>query len=64
MGHFLVTMFKTLLTVIVAGAAVIASFYFAYVLIIVLVMSAVAGIAYVFYNRDTIDWFDFDDPDD
>ena len=50
-----------LLTVVCIGMA-IASFYFAYVLIIFLVMLVVGGISYLAFSREeTIDWFNFEE---
>jgi predicted PurR-regulated permease PerM len=52
---------KTVLVVVLAGATLIASFYFAYVLIVVLVLGGVGAIAYLYFNREEKepDWFDF-----
>ncbi|MDH5256679.1 MAG: hypothetical protein OEX07_01685 [Gammaproteobacteria bacterium] len=58
----LLTIVKTLLTVTVAGAVVIASFYFAYLLLFLLVMLVVGILAYAYFNRaEVINWFDIED---
>ena len=62
MLHQLSVAIKTLLTVIVAGAVVIAAFYIAWVLLILVFLLLVGGLAWLFYNREeVIDWFDYED---
>lgn len=64
MGHQLVAILKTLIVVILIGSAIIASFYFAYVLIVLLVVGVVGTIAYCIFNRkESIDWYDYKDDD-
>lgn len=61
MGGWLLPLFKTMLTVIVTGALVIAAFYFAYVLLVLVIMGCVGAVAYAFYNRERIkSWLDED----
>jgi len=45
---------KTIMVTIVCGGILIASFYFAYLLLIIIVLGSVAGIAYCFFNIDKI----------
>jgi len=54
------SMFKAIIVSIIAGGVLIASFYTAYLLLILVVLGIVFGIAYTFFNRATIfsgeDW--------
>lgn len=62
MGRGLLVAVKTILTTVIAGAMVIASFYSAYLILLLLVMGIVSSIAYLFYSwKDKVNWFDYKD---
>jgi hypothetical protein len=64
MGRTFLAIGKTILTVVIAAGMVIASFYFAYLLLILIVMIAVGTIAWFIYNREeVIDWLEYEDSD-
>jgi len=46
--------FKTIIATIIAGGVLIASFYVAYLMLVVVVLSIVGGISYLFFNKDKI----------
>lgn len=57
--------FKTCMAVILAGGCMVAAFYAGYILILLLVLTIVAGIsAAVFSWKEKADAFDFHDWDD
>jgi len=45
---------KSIITAILAGGMLIASFYFAYVLLLLVVLGGVGFIAYLFFNYDEL----------
>jgi len=64
----LVALAKTLIVVVFVGAAIVASFYFAYVLVLLCVLALVGVIAYLCFSyntdekeRDGPDWDDYSD---
>jgi hypothetical protein len=64
MGRLLAALVKTILTVVIAAGCVIASFYFAYLILVLLLMGIVGFIAWKFFNRkEKIDWFRYEDYD-
>lgn len=53
-----------MLTVIAVAGMVIASFYFAYLLLVLVVIVIVGTIAWYFFNRDMkVDWYKYEDSD-
>jgi hypothetical protein len=62
MGRTFLAIGKTILTVVIAAGMVIASFYFAYLLLILIVMIAVGTIAWFIYNREEV-WLEYEDSD-
>jgi hypothetical protein len=65
MGRFLLAVGKTTLVVVLATGAVIASFYFAYLLLVLVVAGTIGAIGwYVFNREEDVDWFKYEDPDD
>jgi hypothetical protein len=64
MGRTLLAIIKTVLAVVIAAGAVIASFYFAYLLLVLIVMGLVASVAWFIFNREeVINWFEYEDLD-
>jgi hypothetical protein len=64
MGRILSALVKTVLVVVITAGAFIASFYFAYLLLILLVMGVVGTLAWNFFNREErINWFKYEDTD-
>lgn len=62
MGRELLAVVKALLTAIIVCGAAIASFYFAYLLLVFLILGGVGLLAYLYHSRDTIsDWFEYED---
>jgi high-affinity Fe2+/Pb2+ permease len=62
MGRFLLAVVKTVLLVVLAGGAVIASFYFAYFLLFMIILGLVALIGWYFFNREpSVDWYKYED---
>jgi len=58
----LVIGFKTLITAILIGGTVVASFYVGYLLLVLVTLLIIVGIAYLFFNRDkVVEWFNSDD---
>jgi len=61
-GRILIALVKTVLAVVIAAGTVIASFYFAYLLLILIVMGLVGAIAWHYFMREeSIDWFEYED---
>lgn len=53
---------KTALVVVLVTGAVIASFYFAYLLLILIVMGVVGAIAWmIFTKEEKVNWFEYED---
>ncbi|MEE8598623.1 MAG: hypothetical protein V3S69_03800 [Dehalococcoidales bacterium] len=64
MGRFLLAVGKTILTIVVIVGMVIASFYFAYLLIIIVVAGVVGAISWFIFNREeTAEWLKYEDSD-
>lgn len=62
MGRILIALVKTVLAVVIATGTVIASFYFAYLLLVLIIMCAVGAIAWHYFIREEkIDWFEYED---
>jgi len=62
MGRILAAIVKTILTVVIAAGCVIASFYFAYLILVLLLMGIVGIIAWKFFSRKPkTDWFKYED---
>ena len=51
---------KAVIIAIICTAALIASFYFAYLLLVILILGGVWGLSYLIFNRDNL----FPDEDD
>jgi len=50
--------------VVIAAGSAIASFYFAYLLLIFLVMGVVGSIAWYFFSKEeAFNWFEYEDSD-
>jgi len=61
-GRILIALVKTILAVVIAVGTVIASFYFAYLLLILIIMGVVGAIAWhIFIREEKIDWFEYED---
>lgn len=64
MGRFLLSVVKTLLAVVLAVGTVIASFYFAYLLLILIIAGVVGAIAWFYFNKEeAIHWLKYEDSD-
>ncbi len=62
MGRSLVAIGKTILTVVTVGGMVIASFYFAYLLLVLVVIAIVGTLSWFYYNREEkVDWYKYED---
>ena len=62
MGRILAALVKTVLAVVIAAGTVIASFYCAYLLLILIVMGIVGAIAWSIFSREEIvNWFEYED---
>ena len=62
MGRILAALVKTVLAVVIAAGTVIASFYFAYLLLILIVMCIVGAIAWkIFIREEKFDWSQYED---
>ncbi len=62
MGRTLIALVKTVLAVVIAAGTVIASFYFAYLLLILIVMGLVGTLAWHIFMKDE-NWFEYEDYD-
>jgi len=57
MGRILAALVKTVLAVVIAAGSVIASFYFAYIILILILMGIVGSIAWhIFMREEGINW--------
>jgi len=62
MGRTLLILVKTILTAVIVCGMVIASFYFAYLLLILLVLGVVGALTYFYSSRETVSaWFEYED---
>ena len=62
MGRSFLALGKTILTVVVVAGMVIASFYFAYLLLILIIVGIVGAISWFHYNRqEKVDWYKYED---
>jgi len=61
-GRILAALVKTVLAVVIAVGTVIASFYFAYLLPVLIVICSIGAIAWhIFIREEKIDWFKYED---
>jgi hypothetical protein len=60
MGRFLLNVMKTVVSVVVIAGTVIASFYFAYLLLVILFVCILGGITWLIFNWDDIvtEWWE------
>jgi len=64
MGRLFLAAGKTVLIVVMAVGSVIASFYFAYLLLILIFGGAIAAIAWHYFNKEpSLDWYRYEDSD-
>ena len=64
MGRILLAVVKTVLTVVIAVGTVIASFYLAYLILIIILICSVGAIAWHYFSKEEkIDWFEYEDSD-
>jgi hypothetical protein len=63
MGRELFVIVKTILTAVIVCGMVIASFYFAYLLLILLILGAVSALAHRYNTRSERQWFKYEDSD-
>ena len=64
MGRILIALVKTVLFAVIATGTVIASFYFAYFILILIVLGGFSSIAWFIFNREeVINWFEYEDYD-
>ncbi len=62
MGRTLLALLKTVLAVVITVGAVIASFYFAYLILILIIVGIVGTVAWHFFSREEkINWFKYED---
>jgi len=61
-GRILAALVKTVLAVVIAAGTVIASFYFAYLLLVLILICGVGAVAWhIFMREEKIDWFEYED---
>jgi hypothetical protein len=61
-GRILAALVKTVLAVVIAVGTVIASFYLAYLILVLILICSVGAIAWhYFMKEDKIDWFEYED---
>ncbi len=64
MGRALRALLKTILAVVITVGCVIASFYFAYLILILIIIGCVGTVAWHFFSREEkINWFEYEDYD-
>lgn len=64
MGRLFLSLGKTILTVVLIAGMVIASFYFAYLLLVLIVVAVVGTVAWFYYNREpAVNWYGYEDSD-
>jgi hypothetical protein len=61
MGRELFVIVKTILMAVIVAGMVIASFYFAYLLLILLILGTVYAVAHRFNTREERRWFKYED---